>query len=77
MELILYSWGYGTHVCPGRHFAVRTVKMVVATLLLDYDIRWDGEVHRKPDPTMIEGQFIPNLRQKVRIKRREKAVKVT
>ncbi|RYP43672.1 hypothetical protein DL768_009790 [Monosporascus sp. mg162] len=64
------AWGYGTHVCPGRFFAVRMVKMVVVTLLLNYDIQWDGHVDRRPAPTMIEGQFIPNLFQKIRITRR-------
>ena len=57
-------------MCPGRHFAVHTVKMVMATLLLNYDIEWDGQVQGRPAPTMIEGQFIPNLSQKVSVKKR-------
>lgn len=65
-----FRWGYGTHVCPGRFFAVRMVKMIVITLLLKYDIEWDGDVKRRPSPTMIEGQFIPNLFQKIYIKER-------
>lgn len=46
------------------------VKMIVITLLLNYDIEWDGHVDRRPSPTMIEGQFIPNLFQKIHIKRK-------
>ncbi|KAI1422003.1 cytochrome P450 [Xylaria sp. FL1777] len=61
------AFGYGTHACPGRFFAIRMVKMVVITLLLNYEIEWEGHVNRRPEPMWIEGQYIPNGSQKVRI----------
>ncbi|KAF2972981.1 hypothetical protein GQX73_g504 [Xylaria multiplex] len=64
------AFGYGTHACPGRFFAIRMVKMVVLTILLDYNIEWDGSVSRRPEPTWIEGQYIPNGSQKVKITKR-------
>ncbi|KAI0392801.1 cytochrome P450 [Xylariaceae sp. FL0594] len=65
------AFGYGTHACPGRFFAIRLVKMVVMTLLLDYEIEWDGPpVAQRPEPLWIEGQYIPNGSQKIKITRR-------
>ncbi|KAI1823899.1 cytochrome P450 [Xylaria intraflava] len=64
------AFGYGTHACPGRFFAIRLVKMVVLTLLLNYEIEWDGHVSCRPKPTWIEGQYIPNGSQRVKITKR-------
>ncbi|KAK1999549.1 cytochrome P450 [Colletotrichum falcatum] len=33
------TFGYGRHACPGRFFAVNEIKMILATLLLNYDLR--------------------------------------
>lgn len=32
-------FGYGRHACPGRFFAANELKMIVARILLDYDVR--------------------------------------
>lgn len=32
-------FGYGAHACPGRFFAANEIKMMLARLLLDYDIQ--------------------------------------
>ncbi|KAK3369720.1 ent-kaurene oxidase [Lasiosphaeria ovina] len=56
------SFGFGRHACPGRYFAANEIKMILAQLLLHYDIRMpDGESERyqsvwsgvviAPDPT--------------------------
>ena len=37
------SFGYGRHACPGRFFAANEVKMILANMLLKYDIRNIGE----------------------------------
>ncbi|CAI6334293.1 unnamed protein product [Periconia digitata] len=63
-------WGYGNHVCPGRFFAVRLMKLVIAKLLLDYDIEWDRKMQDRPRPVHIEGQFVPNMSQKIALKKR-------
>ena len=33
------SFGFGRHACPGRFFAANEIKLILARLLLDYDIR--------------------------------------
>lgn len=61
---ILHNWGYGTHVCPRRLFVV---KMVVVAIILNYRIEWYGHVDRRPEPKMIEGQYISNPFQKIKV----------
>jgi cytochrome P450 len=65
------AWGYGNHMCPGRFFAVRGIKFILTKLLLEYDISWDREPGaERPKCVNVEGQFVPNLSQKVYIKPR-------
>jgi cytochrome P450 len=33
------GFGYGKHSCPGRFFAANEIKMILARLLLDYDLK--------------------------------------
>ncbi|KAH7398762.1 ent-kaurene oxidase [Phaeosphaeria sp. MPI-PUGE-AT-0046c] len=57
-------FGYGRHACPGRFFAANEIKMILARLLLDYDIAMpEGEDERyktidlgkssMPDPSKV------------------------
>ena len=32
------TWNYGRHACPGRYFATNLEKIIIATILLKYDI---------------------------------------
>ncbi|PSN58628.1 cytochrome P450 monooxygenase-like protein [Corynespora cassiicola Philippines] len=56
------AFGYGRHACPGRFFAANEIKMIVAKMIMDYDIKLpDGQTERyaqieigpsiSPDPT--------------------------
>lgn len=41
------TFGYGRHACPGRFFAANEIKMVIATMLLHYDMKMvDGQTER-------------------------------
>ncbi|CAI6339294.1 unnamed protein product [Periconia digitata] len=43
-------FGYGRHACPGRFFAANEIKMILARLILDYDIKNEGDhVGRYPN----------------------------
>ena len=33
------AFGYGRHMCPGRFFAINEMKVMLATMLQNYDIR--------------------------------------
>ncbi|KAF1815691.1 cytochrome P450 [Eremomyces bilateralis CBS 781.70] len=44
------AFGYGKHACPGRFFAVAEIKLIVAHILLNYDIELaDKSVGRYPN----------------------------
>ncbi|KAI9903486.1 hypothetical protein N3K66_000015 [Trichothecium roseum] len=38
------SFGFGRHACPGRFFAANQVKIIIAELLLGYDLKLAGDV---------------------------------
>lgn len=43
------NFGLGRHACPGRFFAAHEIKLILAHLLLSYDIKLrDGEARPKP-----------------------------
>ncbi|KAK8092449.1 uncharacterized protein PG998_014934 [Apiospora kogelbergensis] len=65
------AFGYGIHACPGRSFAVAELKLIVAHLIQNYDIRLEaGKTRPKNIPR--DFQLIPNpegmvlLRSKVK-----------
>lgn len=44
------GFGYGRHACPGRFFANNEIKLILAKLLLEYDIKMvDGMTTRWPN----------------------------
>ncbi|KAI0004374.1 cytochrome P450 [Xylariaceae sp. FL0662B] len=46
-------FGYGRHACPGRFFAAHVIKLIVARLLLEYDIKMpEGVTERYPNLVM-------------------------
>lgn len=41
------TFGFGKHACPGRFFAANEIKLIMARILLTYDIRMpDGVTER-------------------------------
>ncbi|KAK4464954.1 putative cytochrome P450 E-class, group IV [Cladorrhinum samala] len=47
------TFGYGRHACPGRFFAANEIKMIVANILMQYDVKM---------PEGMEGKRYPNIR---------------
>ncbi|KAH9915855.1 cytochrome P450 [Fomitopsis serialis] len=41
-------FGHGKHACPGRFFAVNELKLMMAYILLHYDLKFEGE-QRRPE----------------------------
>ncbi|EMD58399.1 hypothetical protein COCSADRAFT_154619 [Bipolaris sorokiniana ND90Pr] len=67
------TFGYGRHVCPGRFYTIRLVKIIFAKLLHEYDIKWEGTVKTRPPNMCIEVQNGPNMDAKIQIRRRNVA----
>ncbi|KAF7621828.1 hypothetical protein AFLA_008380 [Aspergillus flavus NRRL3357] len=54
------QFGYGNHACPGRFYAIRKIKLVLAKLIMDYDFKWaqPRPVHDRPEDFAIEAQLV-------------------
>lgn len=65
------SFGLGKHACPGRFLVDFELKMIVAYLLLNYDVRL-AEEHSgvRPPPVCMFGAAFPPGNAKIEIKRR-------
>ncbi|KAI1462407.1 ent-kaurene oxidase [Annulohypoxylon moriforme] len=63
------NFGLGKHACPGRFFAGCEIKMVLAYLLLNYDIKLrDGE--GRPQPNMFMMTKSPSMTAEIMFRRR-------
>ncbi|KAL7625324.1 hypothetical protein AAE478_004540 [Parahypoxylon ruwenzoriense] len=63
------NFGLGKHACPGRFFAGSEIKMVLAHLLLHYDVRLrDGEP--RPAPNMFMMTKCPSTTAQIMFRRR-------
>ncbi|KAJ0280642.1 hypothetical protein COL940_006139 [Colletotrichum noveboracense] len=64
------NFGFGRHVCPGRFFASVEIKMIVAIILLNFDIMLaEGETERYKN-IEIGVQSMPDPAKTIRLKRR-------
>ncbi|KAH9928846.1 cytochrome P450 [Fomitopsis serialis] len=66
-------WGHGRHACPGRFFAATMLKLILAHVVMTYDVRsLDGvAAHATPPPTWISASMIPNRKAKVLFRERQ------
>jgi cytochrome P450 len=60
------AWGLGRNACPGRFFASNEIKMMLAYMLLHYDIEHLAE---RPRNTWIVQNRIPPMKATLKIKR--------
>lgn len=55
------GFGYGRHACPGRFFAAMELKLLMAYMLVNYDMKWpDEELPSNPSATE-QGYRPPDL----------------
>ena len=52
-------WGVGTHACPGRFFASYVIKLLLAEILLAYDIKLPPGTER-PKSMAKDIRLVPN-----------------
>lgn len=62
------AWGIGKHACPGRFFAVDFVKMIMAHVLVDYEVE---VLAKRPDNLWIEYNIIPSPGASLSVRRRK------
>lgn len=64
------SWGHGRFSCPGRWYASLVMKLVLATLILEYDFEFpDGQLSR-PTDFVMDVHVLPDMKQKILVKQR-------
>lgn len=64
-------FGYGRHACPGRFFATNEIKMILARLVLDYDIAMPEGERERYKPIEIGKSSMPDPRKVLMFKRVE------
>ncbi|CAN8097031.1 unnamed protein product [Discula destructiva] len=63
------QFGLGRHACPGRWFAGHLIKMVVANILLSYDLKFrDGE--DRPKTFLFQTTNMPHPKTRILMKRK-------
>jgi cytochrome P450 len=65
------GFGYGKHACPGRFFAANEIKMILARLVLEYDIKMPGESKERHAQIEMGRQSMPNPRKTLMFRRVE------
>ncbi|CAG7555679.1 unnamed protein product [Fusarium equiseti] len=65
------SWGFGRHACPGRYLSAVNIKLVLAELLMNYDIKLCEGAKRPPN---IEFEVLcsPDPNYEILLKNRER-----
>ncbi|KAH8686129.1 cytochrome P450 [Tricladium varicosporioides] len=61
------SFGHGRHACPGRFFAAQEMKLLLAYIILNYDIKPLAE---RPPNQIIAGSILPPMKATMSIRRR-------
>ncbi|KAI1116231.1 cytochrome P450 [Nemania sp. NC0429] len=64
------SWGSGRFTCPGRWYASAMIKLVIANLLLAYDISFPGGQTARPPNVKYDTERFPNFDQKIILRKR-------
>ncbi|KAL6853207.1 cytochrome P450 [Trichoderma novae-zelandiae] len=62
------AFGHGRHACPGRFFVAHELKLIMAHMLLNYDIELVGKV---PEKQWIGSTIFPHLKAEIRVRRKK------
>jgi cytochrome P450 len=65
------TFGYGRHACPGRFFAANEIKMILARLVLDFDIKNPGGSMERHEQLTMGRQSMPHPAKTLMFKRVE------
>ncbi|KAI3614209.1 cytochrome p450 [Moniliophthora roreri] len=68
IEYLLF--GSGRHACPGRFFAVNELKLLLSHVLMNYDVKFDGE-GGVPNATWFGASRVPDRKAEVMFRKRQ------
>ena len=64
--IALLNFGHGKHACPGRFFAVQEIKLLLAHILLDFEIHY---VKERPQNQFLGTSCLPPAKATLRIRK--------
>lgn len=64
------NFGYGIHACPGRAFAIAELKLIVAHIIINYDVRLPGG-QKKVETIYWDFQIMPDPNAKLELRPRK------
>jgi len=64
-------FGLGRHACAGRFFAATVLKIVIATVLLRYDVTLPDGVAERPKNKVFSGVIVPDDRARLTFTKRD------
>ncbi|KAK5119704.1 hypothetical protein LTR85_007280 [Meristemomyces frigidus] len=67
------NWGQGRNACPGRFFASDEIKLMLAHLLLNFDIRWKAGEGR-PESAVNDWKILPDREKEIEVSERVRGV---
>ncbi|KAI0409324.1 cytochrome P450 [Xylaria palmicola] len=62
-------FGHGKFSCPGRFFAAAQIKLVLANIIMKYDVSFPGSQARRPENVFTGEGIAPDRKQKVMFKK--------
>jgi cytochrome P450 len=64
-------WGGGSHVCAGRYFAAQEMKTMLAVIVTQYDVKFEGlDEGQRPKDNWFAFSCIPDMKARVLFRRR-------
>ncbi|KAL9591968.1 MAG: hypothetical protein Q9179_007187 [Wetmoreana sp. 5 TL-2023] len=69
------SWGTGRFSCPGRWYASAMMKLLLATLILEYDFKFPNGQSQRPPNSVVDVNVLPNMKQKIMLSKRHTYIK--
>ena len=65
------SWGHGRFSCPGRWYASVMMKLLLATIILDYEFEFPKGQSARPSNAVMDLHVLPDMKQKIILKKRQ------
>ena len=61
-------FGHGRHACPGRFFAATEMKLLLAYIVMNYDIK---PMETRPPNEFLGGNVLPPMKANIWVRRRK------
>ena len=64
------GFGFGEHACPGRFFAANEIKIILARIILDFDLKAPEGIKERYPNVIVGSLSTVDQRGKIMIRRR-------